>query len=176
MTTSINRAQFLRGDFSGKSFSPRPPWALPESEFTDLCTRCDDCASACFDNLIVKARGGYPIIDFSRGGCDFCEDCVDACKPGALKKISEETPPWSLVASIGQSCLAINAVTCRSCGDACDQRAISFQLQIGGKATPHLDQQSCNGCGLCFAVCPVKAVEISTFDSERGTMKHEKHM
>jgi ferredoxin-type protein NapF len=52
-------------------------------------------------------------------------------------------------------------VVCRSCGEVCDESAIRFKLEVGGIARPLLDQEQCNGCGACFAVCPVRAVRIA---------------
>nr|WP_281254033.1 ferredoxin-type protein NapF [Solemya velesiana gill symbiont] len=129
--------------------------------FIDKCTRCDKCLTACFDGLIVKGQGGYPQMDFTRGGCDFCSDCVAVCEPEALLRPSKEAVPWSHKASILDSCLSLNGVMCRSCGDACDKRAIRFSLQVGGKAQPVIDRDRCVGCGTCLSVCLAKAVEIS---------------
>ncbi len=86
----ITRMQFLRGDLKGKKTPFRPPWAIPEHYFVDFCTRCDQCIEACFDELIVRGRGGYPQMDFNRGGCDFCEDCLNVCEAGALKKLPQK--------------------------------------------------------------------------------------
>ncbi|OQX30842.1 MAG: ferredoxin-type protein NapF [Candidatus Sedimenticola endophacoides] len=166
----MNRARFLRGQFGGGAPLPRPPWALPETEFTDRCTRCDNCIGVCPDQLLVRGGGGFPVIDFSRGGCDFCGECSAVCEPGVLARGDGERPPWALVARIGGSCLAVNAVTCRCCGEVCAPRAIRFRLQTGGRAIPELDQQACTGCGACHAVCPVRAVEISALTDEWGEM------
>ncbi len=162
MSQAIDRMQFLSGDLGGARTAVRPPWALDEALFIDKCTRCGDCIAACPDDLIVEGRGKFPRIDFSRGGCDFCQECVQVCKPGALAAgPGPESPPWDLKASILPECLSLNAVICRSCGEACDQRAIRFKLEVGGIARPLLERTSCNGCGACFAVCPVRAVAIA---------------
>ncbi len=161
MHTSISRKQFLRGDLSGRKTPNRPPWAVQDDEFVSRCTRCDKCITACIDGLIVKGQGGFPQMEFSHGGCDFCSDCVAACEPEALFRSSKEATPWDIKASILDSCLSLNAVMCRSCGDVCDKRAIRFSLQVGGKAQPVIDPDRCTGCGECLSVCPEKAVEIS---------------
>ncbi len=83
----LTRMQFLRGDLKGDKIPFRPPWAIPENYFVDFCTRCDKCIEACFDELIIKGQGGYPQMNFNRGGCDFCEQCLNVCEAGALKKI-----------------------------------------------------------------------------------------
>lgn len=162
MTDSISRMQLLSGDLSGKNAPLRPPWALEESVFIERCTRCGECIQACPGQLLAEGRGKFPRMDFSNGGCDFCGECLAVCKPKALVAGGEGARPWAVKAAILSACLSLNAVICRACGEACGERAIRFQLQPGGVATPILDRDSCTGCGACFAVCPIKAVEIST--------------
>ena len=185
--TKITRMQLLRGDLQGKNSVYRPPWALPENYFIDYCTRCDKCIDACFDELIIKGRGGFPQMDFTRGGCDFCGDCLDVCEADALHKIAvnktadsaqthlkssanEEDsdaevflPPWHIKASIDLTkCLSMNAVICRSCGESCDDEAIKFDLKLGGIAEPVLNKDNCSGCGACFSVCPVQVISLTS--------------
>ena len=152
-----------RGFFRGRPrprVENRPPWALPEASFIDICTRCNDCLSACPEAIIISGDGGFPTIDFKRGECTFCADCITACKPHALIR-SDEQPAWSIKASIAPSCLPHKGVECRSCGDYCDSRAIRFNPRIGGSPLPVIDAERCTGCGACVAPCPVNAITIS---------------
>lgn len=91
--TNITRMQLLRGDIKGDKKPFRPPWSIPEKYFVDYCTRCDKCIEACFDELIIKGRGGFPQMNFEKGGCDFCEDCLNVCETNALKKVSVNSTP-----------------------------------------------------------------------------------
>jgi len=168
---AISRAQFLRGDFSGRASPIRPPWGLPEAEFVDRCTRCADCISACPQHILQKGRGGFPQVDFSRGECLFCGDCTRVCTPGALamgRPQDTVSEPWPIKASIGKRCLTTRGVECRSCGDHCEADAIRFQLVVGGAAAPLLDQTACNGCGACYGACPVQAIELGGSYSNQG--------
>ena len=189
MDQPISRMQFIRGDIKGKHQPIRPPWSLPEKYFVDYCTRCDACVEACFDKIIVKGRGGYPQMDFSLEGCDFCEDCLQACEPGALRKLPADNthnnhskdhsqdmetqadqavsqdciPPWHLKAYINKTtCLSMNGTICRTCGESCDFDAIRFKLELGGVAEPLLDMTRCTGCGACYGSCPVHSITITT--------------
>ena len=181
---NITRMQLLRGDLKGKNNPFRPPWAIPEDYFVDFCTRCDKCVDACFDELIVKGRGGFPQMDFKRGGCDFCEDCLNVCETSALKKIPTDIavpddietnensknkkedsylPPWQIKANIElTNCLSMNATICRSCGESCEDKAIQFDLKVGGIAEPILNIEQCTGCGACFSVCPVQVITLTS--------------
>lgn len=140
--------------------APRPPWAREERDFISSCTRCDACIDACPTAILVRADGGFPAVDFSRGECTFCGDCVTHCAPRALLRPAEGDAPWSLKASIGQACLAAAGVECRVCGETCRVGAIRFRPRIGGVALPQLEAEACTGCGACFAPCPTRAIVV----------------
>lgn len=159
LKAEIGRFDLLRGNFGLSKPIIRPPWALPEIRFQDVCTGCDDCIEACPTSILHKARGGYPVVDFSENECTFCGDCVKACKPGALL-VESDTAPWNLTATINSSCLSAKGVTCRVCGEQCETSAITFKLALDGKANPSIDSSRCTGCGACVAPCPVQSVEI----------------
>ena len=161
MHRNINRSQFLSGDFKGVNHPIRPPWAVSEALFVERCTRCGECLRACPYGIIKAGRGKFPVLDFSQHGCSFCKECVAVCEPKVLNfDPSEGAEPWALIATILPACLSLNAIICRSCGEVCEARAISFKLELGGVARPNVNNESCTGCGACFAVCPVKAVKI----------------
>ncbi|NJN40566.1 MAG: ferredoxin-type protein NapF, partial [Gammaproteobacteria bacterium] len=128
-------------------------------DFVARCTRCSDCLTACPTTILEKGRGGFPLVNFARGECTFCGKCVEVCKPAALVR-DRGAAPWTIKASIGDACLALQRVVCRSCGDRCEARAIRFRLAPGGVSRPELDGDTCNGCGACVAVCPASAITI----------------
>jgi len=151
-----------RGFFRGRprpQAEIRPPWALPEAGFSERCTRCNDCLTACPEQIIVSGDGGFPTIDFGRGECTFCGACASACKPLALLRVDAQQP-WPYKALIGPGCLPKHGVECRVCGDFCDVRAIRFAPRIGGSPLPEIDPEKCTGCGACVAPCPVTALTI----------------
>ncbi len=153
--------QFLRGDFKGKKTPLRPPWAITESLFPQICTGCGECVSRCPTHIIKLARANFPVIDFSSGECLFCEQCVAACQPRALLKTRQKTP-WPIKASINQSaCITSRGVECRSCYDPCEARAIQMPPRLGGICIPILNTNHCTGCGACFSLCPVQAITMN---------------
>jgi ferredoxin-type protein NapF len=157
---AISRIQFLRGDFSGQDEPLRPPWAVDEFLFTEICNTCGDCIEQCPTHIIHKGRGQFPVIDFKSGECLFCGGCLNTCKPGALKEISGQQP-WFITASIDtEKCIAFQGVECRSCYDPCEVHAINMTPRIGGVSVPVLNHTTCTGCGACFSVCPVQAVNM----------------
>lgn len=156
----ISRTEFLRGSWREKRTPYRPPWSLGEEVFVEVCDGCSACIDVCPEQVLIQGRGRYPLINFSLGECTFCQRCVEVCKPSALM-IIEGNAPWNLKAEIAESCLARQAVVCRTCGQRCDENAIQFKLALGGVSRPELDVQACNGCGACIKPCPVQAITMT---------------
>jgi ferredoxin-type protein NapF len=155
----LSRRGFFRGRPRPRA-EIRPPWALPEAEFIDRCTRCNDCLKACPTRILVVGDGGYPTVDFSLGECTFCGDCVSSCQPKALLRRDVEQAAWPYKASIGEDCLPRQGVECRVCGDFCEARAIHFAPRLGGSPLPEIEADKCTGCGACVAPCPVTAISV----------------
>ena len=156
-----HRRAFLRGRLRGRE-AIRPPWALPEAEFLEKCSRCGDCVTACAEQVLVIGDGGYPEVDFARGGCAMCGDCVERCRAGAFRQGERAIgDAWLHRVTIdSNACMAMKGVVCRTCGDLCGERAIRFQLRVGGAAVPLLDVSACTGCGECIALCPARAIRV----------------
>jgi ferredoxin-type protein NapF len=132
---------------------------LSEAQFIEVCDGCGDCVSACPEKILISARGRYPKVDFAKGECTFCKACLDCCPTEALK---ESESPWHYVAEIKPECLSKSGVMCRTCGDVCDSRAITFKFELGGVSVPELDLEKCTGCGACLALCPVGSIEMTS--------------
>lgn len=152
-----SRRALLRGRPNADAPSLRLPWALEERIFTDHCTRCGDCLRACPEQIIVKGDGGFPQVDFRAGGCSFCHACVDVCQQPVFRLEGE---PWQALAQINQQCLTQQQVFCQNCKDACDARAIQFRFGANGISHPHINSDTCTGCGACVAPCPTQAIHI----------------
>ncbi|MEK7990843.1 MAG: ferredoxin-type protein NapF [Thiotrichaceae bacterium] len=153
--TTFSRMQLLRG----KHHVIRPPWTKPEAEFIENCSRCHACLEQCPEHIIIKGRGSFPEIDFSKGECTFCEHCAVACPTTAISKANTQIP-WTLKIQINHTCLAQQNVVCITCGEFCNDSAIRFPPKLGGIAHPELNFEQCTGCGACFAVCPTQAIQL----------------
>src|SRR5205823_14243888 len=68
----------------------RPPGALPEGQFADTCSRCEECVRVCPARCIRiepgGRGGGLPFIDVDAMPCVLCDGllCMDRCPSGAL--------------------------------------------------------------------------------------------
>lgn len=69
-----------------------------------------------------------------------------------------------LVAVVGGACLAAQGVTCASCVDPCEPRALRIRPLLGGRGLPVVDAAACTGCGDCLNVCPVSALSLAPAD------------
>jgi len=154
---NISRRNLLRGRATSTPPPLRPPGAI--SAFTEICTACGDCVSACPQSIIVEGSGGFPEIDFRRGECTFCSDCIEACGEEALSAAIE--PLLKVRLEVTESCLARKQVVCQSCGDACEVQAIGFPPRLGTVPVPRIDQDSCTSCGACIAACPQDAIRVT---------------
>jgi len=152
----ITRRRFLEGRGTGAPLF-RPPWSLPETLFSESCTRCDACITACPTQLLRRGDGGFPVAEFSAASCTFCGDCARACTSGAIAADLTQAP-WAFVVAIAANCLPSRGVECRVCGETCEARAISLKPRRGGPPLPEVDAAACTGCGACLAPCPVGAI------------------
>lgn len=134
----------------------RPPGALHAGLFEDTCTHCGDCAAYCPQAIIKADADGFPCVDVSERACEFCSICAEVCTEGAI----EPAGSWDLRAFVGDSCLSVQGVMCRTCEDHCDEAAIRFRPMTGGRAQPIIDLEDCTGCGACVAPCPADALTL----------------
>lgn len=163
----MNRLQFLRGNYKGEQ-PLRPPWSQAEHVFTDVCDRCDECIRVCHARLIEAGGSGFPVMNFSRAGCDFCRACVDACPTGAIQIDKDnQHMPWQSQAVISDQCFSERGIVCRSCGEVCEVHAIRFRLAVGGAALIELNSSVCNGCGECVSICPANAIQVKPVQCEQ---------
>lgn len=153
---AVTRRELFRLGRTAPEF--RPPWALAEDQFLDRCNRCGDCLAACPRHLLSPGGGGFPVIGFARGGCDFCGACATACKPAALARREGAVLP--LLAAVAASCLSAAGTHCRVCGDWCEAAALRFRPLVGGRAQVEIDGGRCTGCGACVARCPATALTM----------------
>lgn len=164
MVARASRRDFLRADFLRPEVV-RPYGAVASPSFEKLCDGCGDCAAACPEAIVLRAEDGLARIDLTLGECTFCGKCTEACPTGALSVEGQES--WNWVARVGDACLSIRGVTCRTCEDFCDERAIRFRLETGGRSRPLIDEAGCTGCGACASTCPEGAISFARLTAEQ---------
>ena len=165
MSRTVSRRELFRR-LSGAGVVRRPPGAVAEARFMELCDGCGRCIDACAGEtgVLTADRGGAPVIDFSRGFCTFCAACVRACGTGALRdgaavEMGERPFAWRMrIDEAG--CLEFAGTTCRLCESACEWEAIRFRPLPGFRTRAWIEAEACTGCGECLSRCPQKAIVV----------------
>ena len=160
-------AKILDRKAPNRTVAPKPAGSLSVRHFSDHCTACQLCVSACPNQVLVPSSDiehlMQPEMSFDRGYCrPECVKCSTVCPTDAIKPIT--TPEKSSV-SVGyavwvrENCLVItDGVTCGNCAKHCPVGAIQMVPedpdQYGGLKIPVVNTERCIGCGACEHLCP----------------------
>ena len=162
-------AKILDRKAPNRTVAPKPAGSLSVRHFSDHCTACQLCVSACPNQVLVPSSDiehlMQPEMSFDRGYCrPECVKCSTVCPTDAIKPIT--TPEKSSV-SVGyavwvrENCLVItDGVTCGNCAKHCPVGAIQMipedPDQYGGLKIPVVNTERCIGCGACEHLCPAR--------------------
>lgn len=148
----------------------RPPGGQNEKTFLSKCIKCDRCRSVCHTSAIgiVPIEEGLlqartPIMKFHIGSCDFCNKCIDVCPTGALESFDKHSDKIGM-AVLTDVCIALNFGACTLCHSACPYKAIDLDDQ----KRPSVNEQKCNGCGVCENICPALIMRSYVGGKMRG--------
>lgn len=141
-----------------KDYSLRPPGAVTETTFLELCTRCDDCINACPHKSIKKSTRkeieGTPIILPREEPCALCQDlpCIKACATGALVPVERENVAMGVARINKKKCFAWDGQDCQFCSVKCPVPDALYLDDF----RPVIREEKCAGCGLCEQACATK--------------------
>jgi len=135
----------------------RPPGAIDEKDFENLCIRCRKCELVCPYKSIKTAHAewgvkmGTPIIVPREIPCYLCMKCPEVCPSGALKVVEKEKVAMGKAVIDTSLCLPYNGIICRACFERCPiyREAITLKDEM----YPEVHPDKCVGCGICEQVC-----------------------
>jgi len=137
----------------------RPPGALEEVEFNQVCSRCGRCIKACPNRALWPLDSSYGAADLETpvlvpriGRCDLCMACQEICPTGAIAQVPAERVRIGQALVNKDRCLAWSEhKLCFLCGEQCPFQAISGDRRL----RPTVIADKCVGCGACENGCPV---------------------
>jgi ferredoxin len=153
----------------------RPPGAVTEWQFGQLCLRCGNCVRSCPSQIITTRWHSdswstwlAPEISFDSDYCrEDCVACMQSCPSGALRLLSQDAeskPAIGLAHLTLDRCLLAQGSECRTmCIDACPYEAISLHEWTfeDDRRYPIIVAEKCPGCGACQVACtPMNAIEV----------------
>lgn len=161
----------------------RPPGAIVEEEFLELCIRCSACIITCskegtgtlepcslIDGLALY---GTPKINPFKAPCEAvkgrCEGklpCVRSCPTGALQYVEVSKIKLGTVIWNSKNCIAVKkGGGCLVCIEVCPV----VGAIIARDHTPRFNPKLCVGCGSCVIACPAspKALTLTPIGEQR---------
>ena len=137
-----------------------PAGSLSIKNFTNRCTGCQLCVSAC-PNQVLRPSSSLatlmqPEISYEKGYCrPECTACSDVCPAGAIRPISIEEKSSTQIghAVVNPEICVVNTdgVDCGNCARHCPAGAITLVNNV-----PAVNEEMCIGCGACENLCPAR--------------------
>ncbi len=151
-----------------------PPGSKTLEHFTDSCTACHLCISACPTQVLQPSFLEYgflgimqPVMDYSVSYCNYeCLLCTEVCPTGAILPMQLEKKKSTQLGKakfIKENCVVFTENTdCGACSEHCPTKAVRMIPYIPEKGPkknlhlPEVREEYCTGCGACEHACPTK--------------------
>ncbi len=159
-----------------------PPGSESAKNFTQHCTACGLCISACPNGVLRPSSDlktfMQPEMSFERGFCrPECTNCSDVCPTGAIHSITKEDKSATQIGYavwIKDNCVVLtDDVDCGNCGQHCPTGAIEMVASDindeKSRKIPAINTERCIGCGSCEYICPSRPFSAIYVE---GTERH----
>ncbi|VAX20563.1 4Fe-4S ferredoxin iron-sulfur binding domain protein [hydrothermal vent metagenome] len=154
-----------------------PPGSVGIDYFTDSCTACQLCISACPTHVLQPSFLEYgflgmmvPMMDNKIGFCDYeCTICSEVCPTNAIQPIDTEKKKLTQLGKakfIKDNCVVqIQGTACGACSEHCPTKAVAMVPYKNNLKIPEVNEKICIGCGACEFACPTipyKAIYVES--------------
>lgn len=148
-----------------------PPGSVSLEHFTQSCSACHLCVSACptkvlAPSLLEYGIGGLlqPKMNYPDSFCEYeCNVCGKVCPTGAILPLTMEGKKITQIGKVDllkDKCVVyINHQNCGACVEVCPTKTITF-INKGNILYPIVDNRYCIGCGACSKACPTNPKSI----------------
>jgi ferredoxin len=165
-----------------KHYTVTPPGSLGIEHFTDTCTACHLCVSACPTQVLQPSIFEYgimglmqPYMDYVTNYCNFeCVICSEVCPTGAILSLTMEAKKTVQIGKVNlilDNCVVkTDNTACGSCSEHCPTQAVHMVPYIGELTIPEIRPEICVGCGACEHACPTRPFRAIYVD---GNYVHE---
>jgi len=150
-----------------KKIPVSPPGSISIKHFTESCTACNLCVSACPNQVLQPSFLEYglhgilqPKMDYKIGYCNFeCIICGEVCPTGAIQPMQLEKKKITQLGKakfIKENCIVYTEKTdCGACSEHCPTKAVTM-IPYENIRAPKVKEEYCIGCGACEYACPTK--------------------
>lgn len=152
-----------------RAVSPKPAGALSVKNFTDHCTACQLCVSACPNQVLRPSTDiehlMQPEMSYERGYCrPECVKCSEVCPAGAINPITtaeKSSISVGYAVWLSDNCIVnTDGVNCGNCARHCPVGAIQMVAKNPDDRMslkiPVINTERCIGCGACENLCPAR--------------------
>ncbi|MBQ8811911.1 MAG: 4Fe-4S binding protein [Bacteroidales bacterium] len=146
-----------------------PAGSLSLKNFTDHCTACQLCVSACPNQVLRPSTSlmtlMQPEMSYERGYCrPECTRCSDICPAGAIRPVTREEKSsiqiGHAVVNLDNCVVNTDGVSCGNCARHCPAGAIRLVKKNPDDPQslmiPTVNEERCIGCGACENLCPAR--------------------
>jgi ferredoxin len=176
-TVPDSSGTLVSGYEASKKIPVSPPGSRSIGRYSNLCTACNLCVSACPAQVLYPSFLHYgiagafqPMMNYGASYCNYeCTVCTQVCPTGAILPLSVEEKK---LVQIGRAtffkddCVVVaKKKDCAACSEHCPTKAVYTVPYEGKLRLPELNNDLCVGCGACEHACPTiprKAIYVTS--------------
>jgi ferredoxin len=155
-----------KGYYESRKHPVSPPGSKSIKHFTNLCTACHLCVSACPTQVLYPSFLEYgaagifqPKMNYEASYCNYdCIICSQICPSGAILPVDTNSKKLIQIGKsvfVKEDCVVVDKKKdCAACSEHCPTKAVYTVPYEGKLKIPEINNDLCVGCGACEHACP----------------------